>query len=84
MATKTVATGLTEQGRRALLHFIADNVSDSTLGHLLSGWESDVTFESDNEGHIEIRGAHTSTRNPVTRRFSGDEVELEDMEADAD
>lgn len=82
-ATKTVAKGLTEQGRRALLHFITDNVKDSTLIHLLAGWESDVTFETDNVGHIEIRQFYTNSHNPATRQFSGDEVELEEIEVDS-
>ncbi len=77
-----VAKGLTEEGRRTLLRFIADNVKDATLVHLLAGWESDVTFEADNTGHVEIGSHYSKTRSPVTLSFSGDEVELEEIEDD--
>lgn len=82
MTTRKIASGLTEAGRRALAQFLAENLNDKTLAHLLSAWENDVIFDTRDytAGHIEIRGMHTDTGNPITRTFDGDEVEFEDIE----
>ena len=40
-----IATGLTEEGRRTLLHFLADNLSDGALTHLVAPWLDDTTFD---------------------------------------
>ena len=86
MKTRKVATKLSEQGRRALAEFLANNLSDRNLLYLFSEWECDVTFDiNDNQaGHLEIGQHHSRTRNPVVRVFDGDEVEFEDVEVEGD
>ena len=77
-----IATGLTEEGRRALLHFLADNLSDNNVAHIVAPWVNDVSFDINDytEGLLELSQLSTRYRNPVTIVFSGDEVELEDVE----
>ena len=77
-----IATGLTEEGRRALLHFLADNLGDKTLTHLVAPWVDDITFDisEGTEGHLELSRLATKSGNPVVKIFSGDEVELEYVE----
>lgn len=70
--------GLTETGRRALAHVLADNLSDSVLVYLVVGWEAKV----DETGCIEIQGRYTNTGNPVTHQFTGDEFVPEPEEDD--
>lgn len=84
MTTRKVASRLTEQGRRELAHLLADNLNDTTLMHLLAAWENDVSFDINDytAGHIEIRGMHTNTGNPITRTFEGDEIEFEEVEVE--
>ena len=77
-----IATGLTEEGRRALLHFLADNLGDKTLAHLVAPWVDDITFDINGgtEGHFELWRFTTKSGNLVVKIFSGDEVELEYVE----
>ena len=86
MKTRKVATRLSEQGRRTLAEFLANNLSDKALTHMLSAWECDVTFDiRDNQaGHLEIGQHYSCTGNPAVKIFDGDEVEFEDVEVEED
>lgn len=86
MKTRKVATNLSEQGRRALAEFLANNLSDKSLTHLLSIWERNVTFDiNDNQaGYLEIGQHYSRTQKPVIRIFNGYEVEFEDVEVEED
>lgn len=86
MTQRKVAKELSEEGRRALAHFLADNLRDKTLRSLISAWEDDVTFDINDcqEGYIEVGMFHSKTGNPVTTNFCDDEVIFEDVEEDED
>lgn len=75
-----IATQLSEEGRRVLAHALADHLSNKALTHLISAWESDVSFDVNDSqgGYMEIRAMHTKTGNPVVITFSDEEVILED------
>lgn len=79
-----IATQLTEEGRRELAHFLADNLSDKNLVHLIGLWESDITFDINGgtEGYLELSGFSTRTGNPAVNIFFGGAVVLEDYEED--
>lgn len=84
MTTTKIATRLTEEGRRELAEFLVATLSDKALADFLGPWEDDVTFDGldGKSGMIEVRGMYTATGNPATRFFSGDAVEMEDVEVD--
>lgn len=83
-ATRQIATGLSEAGRRALAEFLATHLSDKALAHMVAAYEADITFDINNSlaGHLEVSGMHTATGNPAVRIFDGDEVVLEDVEVE--
>lgn len=81
MATHKVATGLNEQGRRTLMHFLANHVKDGILIRMLDAWERDVSFNTAS-AHIEVSSMYTTTHNPEVCRFESDEIEFEDVEDD--
>ena len=76
-----VARDLTEEGARALLHFMADNLREDSIRFIIGPWMEDMSFNG-TEGHIEISSYYANRGRPVTRTFSGDEVELEDIEVE--
>lgn len=84
MSTIKTATRLTEAGRRELAEFLVSTLSDNALADFLGPWEDDVTFDGldGKSGMIEVRGMYTASGNPATRFFSGEAVEMEDVEVD--
>lgn len=79
---RPVAVGLSEKGRRALAHFLADNLKDDALRVLVATWEQDIVFGRGGElrGDLEVEGFYSSTKNPATIWFEGDELSTEDEE----
>lgn len=86
MTTVTSATKLTIKGKRKLLELIAEHANQRCLDFQLSGWLTDLHYNAHGEGtaSIEIGGYYTESGNPVTYDFSGDEVEIEEVEMDDD
>lgn len=83
MTTRKVAKQLSNEGRRRLAVFLAENLNDRALHHLISAWEQDVTFDLNDctEGYIEIAGYQAKNGNPATLDFQGeDELIFEDIE----
>lgn len=85
-ATRQIATGLSESGRRALAEFLATHLSDKALAHMVAAYEADITFDINDSlaGHLEVSGMHTATGNAAVRIFDGDDVILEDVEVEVE
>lgn len=87
MKTIKRARGLTEEGRRALARYLADNLKDAYLQTLLAAWEDDVNWDGnhgDKVGHMEISSYYSKTGNPVVLTFRDEEVEIVEEELDGD
>ena len=79
---KTIASGLSIQGRRELARFLAENLSDQALKTLVKNWERDVTFGAFDalRGHLELSGIHSLTGNPEVFFAEGDAVVTEELD----
>ena len=87
MKTIKRARGLTEEGRRALARYLAENLKDAYLQTLLAAWEDDVNWDGnhgDEVGHMEISSYYSKTGNPVCLTFRDEEVEIVEEELDDD
>lgn len=83
MTVQKHAQDLTEEGARALLRFMADNLKEESIRFIIGPWMEDMSFQG-TEGDFELNSFYSKTGRPVTRTFSGDEVELEDVEIEED
>lgn len=83
---RQIATGLAASGRRALAEFLAANLSDKALAHMVAAYEADITYGVHDSlaGHLEVSGMYTDDGNPAVRIFDADEVVLEDVEVEED
>lgn len=77
------AVDLTEDGLRAYLHFLADNLKQSTLEFILRPWLDDVDLQGPYAG-VELSRTFSKTGNPVTFEFEPDHIEYEEMEYECD
>ena len=79
---KTIATGLSAKGRRALAQFLADNISDDALKALVAEFERDIVFGRNGNlrGDLEIEARYSVTKRPETTWFEGDEIVTEEVE----
>lgn len=74
-----IAVDLNEGGLRAYLHFLADNLKQSTLEFILCPWLEDVDLQGPYAG-VELRRTFSKTGNPVTFEFEPEHIEYEEVE----